>query len=63
MLVTMFSGQEIVGAWVSLTVTVKLHIDPDVVVQVTVVVPLSKNEPEAGKQLTAPQPGSAVGVV
>lgn len=59
----MFSGQEIAGAWVSLTVTVKLQVEPEVVEQVTVVVPLAKNEPEAGKQVTVPHPGSAVGVV
>ena len=43
---------EIVGAWVSLTVTVNEHVcelpDASVAVQVTVVVPLAKALPEAG---------------
>ena len=53
----MFDGQDpIVGFWVSLTVTEKLHWavwpDPSVAVQVTGVVPLTKVEPEAGLQAT-----------
>jgi len=44
-----------------LTVTVKLQLDPCVVLQVTVVVPTGKNEPEAGEQTTAPQVPVAVG--
>jgi hypothetical protein len=51
-----FGGQVIVGGWVSLTVTVKLQLGPAVVVQVTVVVPFGKNEPDGGLQLTVPQP-------
>jgi len=50
-----------VGSCVSLTFTVKLQLGPAVVVQVTVVVPFGKNEPEAGVQVTVPQP-VAVGV-
>jgi hypothetical protein len=51
-----FSGQVIVGAVVSCTVTVKLHEAikpaPSVAVQVTVVAPTGKNEAEAGAQAT-----------
>lgn len=63
------AGQVIVGAWVSLTVTVKVQLPvrlaASVAVQVTVVTPLAKVEPEAGEQLTvAPEQLSlAVGVV
>ena len=39
----------------SLTVTVNEQDGPFVVVQVTVVVPTGKNEPEDGKQVTIPQ--------
>jgi hypothetical protein len=49
-------GQLITGACVSLTVTVNVQLGPAVVVQVTVVVPLGKNEPEAGEQ-TVPLTG------
>src|SRR4030095_9138111 len=56
-----FGGQVMVGGWVSLTVTVKVHIGPAVVVQVTVVVPTGKNEPDAGLQLTVPQSPVVVG--
>ena len=52
----MFAGLRlIVGACVSLTFTVKLQLGPVPVVQLTVVVPTGKNEPEAGLQLTVPQ--------
>ena len=40
---------------VSCTVTVNEQLDPDVVLQFTVVVPSGKNEPEAGLQATVPQ--------
>ena len=36
--------------------TVKLQLGPAAVKQLTVVVPLAKKEPEAGKQVTLPQP-------
>jgi hypothetical protein len=55
--VVMFDGQVILGAWVSLTVTVKLQLpvdmlpDASVAVQVTVITPLANVEPEAGRQL------------
>lgn len=66
----MFDGQLTVGAWVSFTVTVKLQdallLAASLTVQLTVVVPFAKVEPEAGEQLTVPTPGQlsvAVGVM
>jgi hypothetical protein len=56
-----FAGQVIDGAWVSLTVTVKLQLGPTVVEQVTVVVPFGKVAPDAGLQLTVPQVPVVVG--
>lgn len=56
-----FAGQVIAGAWVSLTVTVKLQLGPAVVEQLTVVVPFAKNEPDAGVQVTVPQADVVVG--
>ena len=61
MLVMIFGEQAIVGATVSLTVTVKLQFVPLVVEQVTVVVPFGKNEPDAGELITAPQLPLVVG--
>ena len=64
----MFAGQVMVGASLSLTVTVKVQEasgeTPFVAVQVTVVTPFEKVAPEAGVHVTvaAGQP-SAVGVV
>ena len=65
----MFAGQTIDGACVSLTVTVNEHeavfIDASVVVQVTVVVPTGKVDPDAGEH-TVDAPGqlsTAAGVV
>src|SRR5713226_9898375 len=55
----MFAGQVIFGGCVSLTVTVKLQLGPDVV-HVTVVVPFGKNEPLAGEQATVPHPPPVV---
>ena len=57
----------IVGGWQSLTVTVNVQVavlpDVSVAVQVTVVVPFGKNEPEAGVQeaVTPGQLSLAVG--
>ena len=69
-LFVIFAGQApIVGAWVSLTVTVKLHMavlaDESVAVQVTVVTPFWKVEPAAGVHIAvAPgQLSEGVGVV
>ena len=45
----------------SFTVTVKVQVGPAVVVQLTVVVPKGKNEPEAGEQVIVPQSPLAVG--
>lgn len=65
----MFAGQVMAGGMLSLTVTVKVHIamllEVSFAVQVTVVVPLGKLLPEAGKQVTvAPvQLSEAVGTV
>ena len=68
-LVVMFAGQApIVGGSLSLTVTVKVHVEsgglPFDAVHVTVVVPFGNAEPEAGLQVTVGtgQP-LAVGVV
>jgi hypothetical protein len=49
------------GACVSLTVTVNEQLDPCVVLQVTVVAPTGKNEPEAGEHATSPQVPVVVG--
>jgi hypothetical protein len=46
---------------VPVTVTEKLQLCPAVAVQVTVVVPIGKNVPDAGKQLTAPHVPLVVG--
>jgi len=43
-----------VGGCVSLTVTVNVQLCPAVVEQVTVVVPLGKNDPEGGVQMAVP---------
>ena len=52
----MFAGQVIEGGWLSLTVTVNWHepLFPDVslAVQVTVVEPFAKADPDAGEQTT-----------
>jgi hypothetical protein len=53
-----FAGHEITGGFVpvSVTVMVKLQLPPPVSeVEVTVVVPTGKNEPEAGVVVTVPQ--------
>jgi len=57
----MLAGQVIVGGWVSLTVIVKLQDGPAVVEQLTVVVPMGNDVPEAGEQVTAPQVPVVVG--
>jgi hypothetical protein len=51
----------ITGGCVSLTVTVNEQLGPAVELQLTVVVPFGKNEPEGGEQVTVPQPGVAFG--
>lgn len=50
----------IAGGSVSLTVTEKLQLGPACVLHVTGVVPTGKNEPDAGAQVTVPQPAPAV---
>ena len=57
----MFAGQVIEGGCVSLTVTVNEQLGP-AVVQVTVVVPTGKNEPEAGEQATVAPGQLSIGV-
>lgn len=59
----MFDGHAIVGACVSLTVTVKEQLGPCAIEHVTVVVPLGKKLPDAGAQVTAPHPCGGAGVV
>jgi hypothetical protein len=44
-----------VGGCVSLTVTVNEQLGPVDEVQVTVVVPTGKNDPDGGEQVTVPQ--------
>ena len=55
LLTLMFGGALTVGISVSLTVTLKLQAGPAVELQVTAVVPIAKNEPDAGEQLIVPQ--------
>lgn len=55
------AGHVIVGACVSLTVTVNEQVGPADAVQVTVVVPFGKGDPDAGEQLTVPQLPVVVG--
>ena len=50
------SGQSILGGSVSFTVTLKEQLGPALLVQLTGVVPLPKNEPEGGAQVTVPVP-------
>jgi hypothetical protein len=45
----------------STTVTVNEQLGPELVVQLTVVVPLAKNEPEEGVQVTVPHEPPVVG--
>jgi hypothetical protein len=56
-----FVGQVIDGGCVSLTVTVNEQLGPAVEVQVTVVVPFGKNEPDGGVQVMVPQVPVVVG--
>ena len=60
-LVVVLAGQVIVGACLSLTVTVNEQLGPELVVQLTVVVPFAKNEPEEGVQVSVPHESSDVG--
>jgi hypothetical protein len=50
-----------VGQLTGLTVTVKEQLEPAALVQVTVVVPTKKNEPDGGEHVTAPQTPVSVG--
>jgi len=55
MVLTMLAGQVITGFWLSFTVTVKLHRSPVVLLQVTVVTPFAKVDPDGMSQVTVPQ--------
>ena len=59
----MFAGQVTVGACVSFTVTVNEQFAPPGSLQVTVVVPFGKIDPEVGVQVTVPQLPVVVGAV
>ena len=63
----MFAGHAMVGFSASVTVTVKLHValfpDVSVAVQLTVVVPTGKVEPDAGEQTTVTPGQLSVAVV
>jgi hypothetical protein len=59
--VVTLSGQSIIGGSVSTTVIVNEQPGPAVDVQVTVVVPTSKNDPEAGEHMMSPQLPVTVG--
>ena len=57
----MLAGQVIVGAWVSLTVIVNIQLAvfraASLTLQLTVVVPTGKKDPDAGEHNGAPTPG------
>jgi hypothetical protein len=57
----MLAGQVITGGVLSETVTLNEQLGPAVVVQVTVVMPTGKTDPEAGLHVTVPQPWVVVG--
>jgi hypothetical protein len=57
----MFGGQKTRGGVLSRTVTVNEQLGPAPVVQVTVVAPTAKKDPDGGAQLTAPQTPDVVG--
>ncbi|PZR73390.1 MAG: hypothetical protein DLM73_10770 [Chthoniobacterales bacterium] len=54
--------QVMLGGCVSLIVILKVQLGPAGKVQVTVVVPLGKNEPEAGEQVAVPHEPEGAGV-
>lgn len=56
-----FAGHVIVGGCVSFTVTVNVQVGPAELLQMTVVVPTGKNDPEAGEQITGSQAPLFVG--
>ena len=59
--VVIFAGQVIDGGWPSVIVTENEQLGPSVGVQVTVVVPTGKNEPEDGEHVIVPQSPVEVG--
>jgi hypothetical protein len=60
--VTLLFGQVTVGGCISFTVAVNEQPGPADEVQLTVVVPTGKKEPDEGEQLTVPQDPLGVGV-
>lgn len=61
LVVVTLAGHVIVGGCVSLTVTVNVHIAPDISEHVTVVVPTGKKLPDAGVHVTVPHGPEVVG--
>jgi hypothetical protein len=57
----MLVGQAMVGAVLSVTVTVNEQPGPLAVAQLTVVVPTANSEPDEGAQVTEPQSPETVG--
>ena len=58
----MFAGQVIVGGCVSFTVTENEQAPPPTeLLQLTVVVPFGKNEPDAGEHVTVPHVHEVLG--
>jgi hypothetical protein len=55
-LTVMLAGHAMFGFCVSLTVTVKLQVGPTELVQVTIVFPTGKKDPEEGAHVIVPQP-------
>jgi len=59
--VTIEFGQTIRGAVSSTTMTVNEQFGPPGIVQVTILAPTAKNDPEAGVQVAGPQPPATSG--
>src|SRR5438309_5700564 len=57
----MLSGHVIIGGVLSTTVTVNEQLGPSLIEQLTVVVPLAKNDPDEGVQVTVPHGPPVVG--
>ena len=57
----MLAGQVIAGGCVSTTVMLNVQLSPLAAVQVTVVMPTGKKEPETGEAVTVPQSPLMVG--
>ena len=59
--VTIEFGQIIRGAVSSTTVTVNEQVTPPGMLQVTILAPTAKNDPDAGVQVAGPQPPATSG--